>query len=204
MNEVETTNQARITTATNENRVVHTAPAIQGTRPTTRDLLVAAAIGVAGSLIVVPLTYLQVIAGIAHVYLVAATLGLWFLPCVVPLIVVRKPGASLIACLTMGVVSAVTTPFGIAAIGALVLEGVLVELPFLVVLYRRWSRLQFIGSALCFSALMGTMTPRAVGVESATTAMTLNCFAIVFLSSLVFLVLGFVMAKKLRARGITQ
>ena len=80
-------------------------------------LLAYAAIGVAGSLIVVPLTYLQVFAGIAHVYLVAATLGLWFLQCVVPLIVVRKPGASLIACLAMGVVSAATTPFGVAAIG---------------------------------------------------------------------------------------
>ena len=160
-----------VASQTDDGRLVHVAPVAAGGRPSTRDMLVAAAIGVAGSLIIVPLTYLQVFAGIAHVYLVAATLGLWFLPCVVPFIVVRKPGASLIACLAMGVVSAATTPFGVAAIGALIMEGLLIELPFMVTLYRRWTRPQFVASAMLFSALMGTMAPRAVGVDSPTTPM---------------------------------
>lgn len=189
---------------TGDGRLVHVAPVAAGGRPSTRDMLVAAAIGVAGSLIVVPLTYLQVFAGIAHVYLVAATLGLWFLPCVVPLIVVRKPGASLIACLAMGVVSAATTPFGVAAIGALIMEGLLIELPFMITLYRRWTRPQFVASAILFSALMGTMAPRAVGVDSPTTPMTLISFAVALASSLVFLVLGFAVAKGLRSRGVTR
>ena len=107
-----------VASQTDDGRLVHVAPVAAGGRPSTRDMLVAAAIGVAGSLIIVPLTYLQVFAGIAHVYLVAATLGLWFLQCVVPLIVVRKPGASLIACLAMGVVSAATTEIYTSAISS--------------------------------------------------------------------------------------
>lgn len=193
-----------VASQTDDGRLVHVAPVAAGGRPSTRDMLVAAAIGVAGSLVVVPLTYLQVFAGIAHVYLVAATLGLWFLQCVVPLIVVRKPGASLIACLAMGVVSAATTPFGVAAIGALIMEGLLIELPFMVTLYRWWTRTQFVASAMLFSALMGTMAPRAVGVDSPTTPMSLISFAVALASSLVFLVLGFAVAKGLRSRGVTR
>ena len=58
-----------VASQTDDGRLVHVAPVAAGGRPSTRDMLVAAAIGVAGSLVVVPLTYLQVFAGIAHVYL---------------------------------------------------------------------------------------------------------------------------------------
>ena len=100
--------------------------------------------------------------------------------------------------------SAATTPFGVAAIGALTMEGLLIELPFMVALYRRWTRPQFVASAMLFSALMGTMAPRAVGVDSPTTPMTLISFAVALASSLVFLVLGFAVAKGLRSRGVTR
>lgn len=46
-------------------------------RPTPRDLLMAVAIGIAGSVVTVSVSYLQLAASAVHVYLVAATLGLW-------------------------------------------------------------------------------------------------------------------------------
>ena len=74
----------------------------------------------------------------------------------------------------------------------------------MVTLYRRWTRPQFVASAMLFSALMGTMAPRAVGVDSPTTPMALISFAVALASSLVFLVLGFAVAKGLRSRGVTR
>lgn len=47
-----------VASQTDDGRLVHVAPVAAGSRPSTRDMLVAAAIGVAGSLIIVPLTYL--------------------------------------------------------------------------------------------------------------------------------------------------
>ena len=44
----------------------------------------------------------------------------------------------------------------------------------------------------------------AVGVDSPTTPMTLISFAVALASSLVFLVLGFAVAKGLRSRGVTR
>ena len=55
-----------------------------------RALLASVAIGVAGSFIIVPLTYLQMVATLAHSYAVAATLGLWVIPCLLPLILVKR------------------------------------------------------------------------------------------------------------------
>ena len=88
----------------------------------TQALLVSVAVGVAGSIVIVPLTYLQIFATLAHTYLVALTLGLWVIPCLLPLVLVRRPGSALLACGAIGVISAVTTPSGLVAIPALLLK----------------------------------------------------------------------------------
>lgn len=189
---------------TDDGRLVRVVPIATDSRPSTRDILVAVAIDIAGSLIIVPLTYLRMFASIARVYPVAATLGLWFLQYVVPLIVVRKPGASPITYLAMGIVSAAITPFGVAAIRALIMKGLLIELLSMVTPYRRWTRLQFIASMMASFALMGAVVPRVVGIDSPTTPTILISSTVALVSSLVFLVPGFTVAKGLHSRGATR
>ena len=123
----------------------------------TQALLVSVAVGVAGSIVIVPLTYLQIFATLAHTYLVALTLGLWVIPCLLPLVLVRRPGSALLACGAIGVISAVTTPFGLAAIPALLFEGLIVEIPFLVTLYRSWRTVQYYVAGGILGAFMGFM-----------------------------------------------
>jgi energy-coupling factor transport system substrate-specific component len=168
----------------------------------TSTLMTAAAIGIAGCVVVVPLSYLQVAAGLADVALVAATLGAWMLPCLFPLVFVRRPGATVVACLTIGVVSAVTTPFGPAAIGALLLEGILLEAPFLATRYRRWDWWLFAVSAVVFGAFMGYFTTTAVGVQGASAGLVAATMAVAVASCLAFLAVCLWLARALRRTGL--
>ena len=173
-------------------------------RPTPRDLLMAVAIGIAGSVVTVSVSYLQLAASAVHVYLVAATLGLWALICVLPLLIVRVPGASVVACLAMGIVCAVTTPFGPAAIGTLLLEGIIVELPFLVTRYRQWSAGLFTLSSVIVAAFLGWLAPQAVGVQDPSVGMCLICAVIAAVGSVVFLAGGFWLDRRLVAAGVVE
>lgn len=171
---------------------------------TVRDLVIAVAIGIVGSIIVVGLIYFQAFASIAHIYLVSLSLGLWLVPCIMPLLIIRKPGASIIACLAMGVISALTSPFGYLAIFSLVIEGIIIELPFLVALYRKWHNYQFVISAILLSIMMGALAPGAVGVEAPSPMMYLLSVIIAMFSSLVCLFFCMRLARKLRDSGVLK
>lgn len=167
-----------------------------------RALLASVAIGVAGSFIIVPLTYLQMVATLAHSYAVAATLGLWVIPCLLPLILVKRGGSAIIACAAIGVISAVTTPFGMSAIPALLFEGLIVEIPFLVTLYRKWSTLQYFVSSVLLGGLMGYMVPTTLGISESGLGLPLSCMAISTVSSLAGTWLSLFIAKKIQHRGV--
>lgn len=169
-----------------------------------RRLVTAVCLGIAGCIVVIPVTYLQSGAGAIHVYLVSATLGLWALACVLPMLVARTPGASLIACLAMGVGCAVATPFGASAIPALLLEGLVVELPFAVLLYRRYTIPQFVVASVLLGLLLGWPPPSAVGVVDPSVGVHLISAIIAVVCALVFLALGVAVERKLVATGVVQ
>lgn len=169
-----------------------------------RGLVTAVCLGIAGCIVVIPVTYLQGGAGAIHVYLVSATLGLWALACVLPMLVTRTPGASLIACLAMGVGCAVATPFGASAIPALLVEGLVVELPFAVLLYRRYTIPQFAVAAILLGLMLGWPAPNAVGVVDPTVGMCLVSALIAVACALVFLAIGIAVERKLVAAGVVR
>lgn len=167
-----------------------------------KAMLVSVAIGIAGSLIVVPLTYLQMVATLAHSYVVALTLGLWVIPCLLPQVMVKRPGASLVACGAIGVISAAATPFGMAAIPALLLEGFIIELPFLVTLYRKWSTVQCYLASVLLGGFMGFMVPITLGIVGSDFALQMGCMAISVASSLGGTWLALRIGKKIRRAGV--
>jgi energy-coupling factor transport system substrate-specific component len=166
--------------------------------------MTAAAIGVAGSVLVVPLTYLQLAAGLANVALVAATLGIWMLPCLFPLIFLQRPGVTMLACLTIGVVSALTTPFGPSAIAALALEGALLEAPFLLTRYRRWDWWLYALAAGLLGAFMGYFSTRALGVAHAPAGLVALTVAVGVASCWICLIPALRLARALRRAGLGQ
>lgn len=169
---------------------------------TSKALLTSVAIGIAGSIVVVPLTYLQMVATLSSSYVVALTLGLWVIPCLLPLAMVRQPGASLIACCAIGVISAVTTPFGLSAIPALVFEGIIVELPFAVTLYRKWSVIQYYAAGAILGGFMGFMVPFALGIATVDLALQIGCMLIAIAAALVGTWLCRLVGARIRRTGV--
>ena len=167
-----------------------------------RSLLISVAIGVAGSVLVVPLTYLQLVATLSHVYLVALTLGLWVVPCLLPLALVKKPASAIVACCAIGVISALTTPFGFSAVLALLVEGVIVEIPFAVTLYRSWRTPQYFVAAGLLGAFMGFCVPASLGVADAGLTLQLGCMAIAVISSMAGAALCLAISARVRKTGV--
>lgn len=137
----------------------------------TRNLMMVASLSVVGLIILIPLNYIAP-AGVASqsaVWLGVSLLGLWVIPYLLPLAVVRRPGASLLAALIIGVVSVFTTPTGPAAIVGNVIGGLLVEFPMALMLYRKWTWWAYLISAAFFGAfnslLYLTLLKHAVGIS---------------------------------------
>lgn len=81
----------------------------------TRNLMTVAALAVVGSLIVVPLTYMTFAIGITTqrgMLIMCSCMGLWTIPYLLPAVIVRRPGACVLAGLIMGIICAFTSPQG--------------------------------------------------------------------------------------------
>lgn len=110
------------------------------TRHSTRLLLSCAAIGAAGGIVIAALNWsLLLLPQTWFAYtLYTVTLGIWGLPALISLALFRAPGVGLLTMVFAGVVNLVT-PNGFAMLVNFLVAGVIIELPFLVTRYRRWS-----------------------------------------------------------------
>ncbi|EEH66879.1 MAG: ECF transporter S component [Actinomyces urogenitalis] len=136
----------------------------------TRNLMTVAALAVVGSLIVVPLTYMTFAIGITTqrgMLIMCSCMGLWTIPYLLPAVIVRRPGACVLAGLIMGIICAFTSPQGPASIVGNVLGAVFIEAPLALMLYRKWTWWSFTLSSFVFGLLNGCMTAFAMqGVEN--------------------------------------
>ncbi len=110
-------------------------------RYSTRLLMSVAAVGAAGGVLVVALNYALLFwvppSTIAY-SIYAMTIPFWYLGPYIALALFRMPGVGLIAAAIGGIVNFVT-PYGLAQFGNAIVAGILLEVPFAIVGYRRWS-----------------------------------------------------------------
>lgn len=125
----------------------------------TRNLMIIAALAVAGAIIVVPLTYLGLVLTVTPDGLIwsACLMGVWVIPYMLPLALLRRPGASYVAALIIGVISMFTTPQSYTAIFGNLIGAALIEIPLMVMLYRKWKWWAFSISGLVFSLFNGSL-----------------------------------------------
>ncbi len=108
-------------------------------RTSTRVLLSCAAIGVGGGLVAGASGYLAAAFAAFGPLLYGITAGTHFLPSVVALALLKRPGTAVLAGVIAGLVGAAFAPWWIGRfVGTGLLVGVLLELPFLITRYRRW------------------------------------------------------------------
>jgi len=174
------------------------------TRFPTRVLLSAAALGAAGGVYVVALNWASVLTGAIAYYIYAATIALWALPVYVSQALLRRPGIALLTSVIMGLINAAFTPFGVEQLTNFVVVGIVMELPFAVTLYRRWSK-RFFWIAQPISALLQSAiyTVSVILAFEAVPAWAL-VVAIVggIISSFVVTWLGQLIAGRLRKAGL--
>lgn len=136
----------------------------------TRNLMTVAALGVVGSLLVVPLTYVSVIVAISPrgILIMCALMGAWIVPYLLPGVIVNKPGAFLVAGLVMGIISTFLTPQGPAAIWGNLLGAVFVGAPVALVLYRHWTWWVYLLSGVVFGGINAWLYSTAYGIALTT------------------------------------
>lgn len=125
----------------------------------TRNLMTVAALVVCNCIILIPLNYVSVLtAGTQRgVYLGVGLIGLWAVVFLLPVTIVRRPGAAMVAALLYGIIGMIATPVGPAAIVGCLLGGAFVELPLLLTFYRFWGWRMFMACAICFGLLNGIL-----------------------------------------------
>lgn len=145
----------------------------------TRNLMTVAALAVVGVLIVVPLTYLTFAVGMTThkgLLIICASMGLWTIPYLLPAVIVRRPGASLLAGVIMGVICAFVSPQGPTSIIGNVLGAAFIEVPLALMLYRVWTWWGYAISSFVFGLLNGCMT--AFAMQGADNALVLVLAAV--------------------------
>lgn len=112
-------------------------------------------------------------------------MGLWVIPYLLPSTVVRRPGATMVASLIMGVISIFTTPAGPSAVIGNLIGGAFIELPLAFTLYKKWNNWMFMICAGLFGTLNGTMY---LALLSSITSAKINSLIVV--TSIVSALLG--------------
>lgn len=114
----------------------------------TRVLLTYAAIGVVCGLANIPNAYLFNLLSVTVPWLLGLATALYLLPGMLGLALAHRPGAGLFTLLFAGLVQLPFVPTGIASLSVFVILGVLVEIPFAIRRYRRWTTGVFLAAAI--------------------------------------------------------
>lgn len=142
----------------------------------TRNLMTVAALAVVGVLIVVPLTFAVGMTTHKGLLIICASMGLWTIPYLLPAVIVRRPGASLLARVIMGVICAFVSPQGPTSVIGNVLGAAFIEVPLALMLYRVWTWWGYAISSFVFGLLNGCMT--AFAMQGADNALVLVLAAV--------------------------
>jgi ABC transporter, permease protein len=132
----------------------------------TRNLMTVAALGVVGSIVIVPLTYLSLLVAVnpRGILIMCAAMGTWFIPYMLPGVIVNKPGVFIINGLIMGIITAFFTPQGPGSILGNVIGSLFVGAPVALFLYRKWTWWVYALSGVVFGGINASAYGRGFGV----------------------------------------
>ena len=173
-------------------------------RVSTVYLLTCAAIGVATGLLVIPATAFSTLTSAALPPLSALAAGAWVIGFVVAMRLLERPGAALLTGLISGLVATPLSTTGPAIVITNVMFAAFIELPFLVTLYRRWSRWLYLVGATLLAASYSVWTVTAADMQAFQGWVVALYVVVLFASELGAVALGLVIADRLRAAGVAR
>ena len=166
-------------------------------RISTVFLLTCAAIGVAGGVLLWATSALSIVLTATVPWLQVAFTGLWMLPGVVALRLLQRPLAGILTGLIAGLV---ILPYLSASLWWVAFA----ELPFLLLLYRRWwTALHYVG-ALLAAVPYPILAAEYFGVWAMPLWTQIAMFAVTIASCLAAAALGILIADRLRRAGVAR
>lgn len=174
-------------------------------RTSTRVLLSCAAIGVVGGIVAGASGYLAAAFAVFGPMLYGLTVGTHFLPSVVALALLKRPGMAVLAGVIAGLVGAAFAPWWIGRyLGTGLLVGVLLELPFLITRYRRWDAWLYYAAAGFAGLVIAAAVFIGLGAEHYAWWAWAIALPLWVLSPVFFTWIGRLIAARLAKAGIAQ
>ncbi|QAY73637.1 acyl esterase [Agromyces protaetiae] len=174
-------------------------------RISTRVLLSSAAIGVGGGLIAGASGYLAAAFAVFGPLFYGLTVGSHFLPSVVSLALLKRPGTGILAGVIAGLVGAAFGPQWFwRYVGTGLLVGVLLEIPFLITRYKRWDAWLWYASGAFAGAILGIGVFFALGAEHYAWWAWVVALACWVASPVFFIWIGRLIARALERSGVAR
>ncbi|WP_337002541.1 MULTISPECIES: ECF transporter S component [unclassified Microbacterium] len=168
----------------------------------TAILLTCAALGVAGGLLLAPANWVSTILFPGLPFVSVGLAGLWLLPSVIALRLLRRPLVGLLVGLLAGLVIVPFSGYGFASVATNLWWAAFTELPFLFVLWRYWGTgMHYVGAAVV-GVVYPVLAWASFNLGDFTLGVQVLFFAITLASCLGGTALGILVADRLRKAGV--
>lgn len=165
-------------------------------------LLTCAALGVAGAILLGPANWVSTVLFGTVPFVSVAVAGLWLLPSVVALRLLRKPLVGMLVGLLAGLVIAPFTLYGINSVLTNLWWAAFTELPFLFVAWRYWGTWMHYLGAVVVSIVYPVLAWASFDLGSFPLPAQIAFFALTFASCIGATALGILIADRLRQAGV--
>lgn len=168
----------------------------------TAVLLTCAALGVAGGLLLAPANWLSTILFPGLPFISVALAGLWLLPSVIALRLLRRPLVGLLVGLLAGLVIVPFSGYGFSSVLTNLWWAAFTELPFLFVIWRYWGTWMHYVGAVVVGIVYPALAWTTFNLGSMTMGLQVAFFAVTLASCVGATALGILIADRLRRAGV--
>ena len=168
----------------------------------TAILLTCAALGVAGAVLLAPMNWASTILTGPLPFLGMALAGLWLLPSVIALRLLRRPLVGLLVGLIAGLVLVPFSGYGFGSVATNLWWAAFTELPFLFVLWRYWGTWMHYLGALAVGIVYPISAWAWFNLGAMSLPLQIAFFAVTIASCLGGTALGILIADRLRRAGV--
>ncbi|MGI5286455.1 ECF transporter S component [Nonomuraea polychroma] len=175
---------------------------MSGRRFDTRTIMTCAAIGVATGLLLIPFNLLSVALTAAFPLLVTLIYGLWAVPALMGLAMLRRPGTGILTSTVAGLVGMPLSTYGWMMVVTMFLWGLIIEIPFAVTRYRVWSTPMFLVTSAIIGAMSGALLIVSLGGEQMSTATMVGAIVLATVSTPGFGYLSLLGVRALARAGV--
>jgi len=168
----------------------------------TAILLTCAALGVAGAVLLAPMNWAATILTGPLPFLGMALAGLWLLPSVIALRLLRRPLVGLLVGLIAGLVLVPFSGYGFGSVATNLWWAAFTELPFLFVLWRFWGTWMHYVGAVVVALVYPVLAWAWFNLGAMPLGLQIAFFATIMASCIGSTALGILIADRLRRAGV--